>query len=63
MYGTETTVLLRSVLDEVCQAARGNGTKAYVASKLLEAAAAGETKIDNLRKAGREALKTAPTMS
>jgi hypothetical protein len=63
MFSTETTAVLRAVLEEVCEAASGNGIRAHVASKLLEAAAEGQTKIEDLRKAGREALNTAPTMA
>ena len=64
MFGTETTDLLRGVLNEVCETVGRyeNGTRAHVASKLLEAAAQGPRTIDELREAGREALKRAPTM-
>ena len=64
MFDSETTALLRAVLDEVCiEVSRyENGTRAHVASKLLEAARRGEQTVDELKERGREALKTAPTM-
>lgn len=64
MFDAETTALLRSVLDEVCeQVSRSeNGLCVHVASKLLEAAVNGGTTIDELKDAGREALRTAPIM-
>jgi len=62
--GTETTDLLRGVLNEVCEAVGRyeNGTRTHVASKLLGAAAQGPRTIEELHEAGREALKRAPTM-
>lgn len=64
MLSAETTALLRSILDEVCEeiGKHENGTRAHVASKLLEAAARGEQTIEYLKEAGREALKGVPTM-
>lgn len=62
MFSAETTALLRSVLDEVCeQVGRyDNGTRAHVASKLLETATQGGQTVTDLRKAGRAALSNAP---
>jgi hypothetical protein len=44
MFDSETTTLLRTVLDEVCEQVSlyEHGTTAHAASKLLEAAAQGE---------------------
>jgi hypothetical protein len=65
MFDAETTALLRAVLDEVCVSVSRYETSArtHVASKILEAATAGETSVANLRKVGRIALSDAPTMS
>jgi hypothetical protein len=62
MFSRETTALLRSVLDEVCEQVDRyeNGTRAHVASKLLEVASGGKQTIDDLKRAGRDALKNAP---
>ena len=62
MFDSETTALLRAVLDEVCiEVSRyENGTRAHVAAKLLEAARRGGQSFDELKESGREALKTAP---
>jgi hypothetical protein len=38
------------------------GTRAHVASRLLEAVKQGRSSLDDLRDAGREALHKAPTM-
>jgi hypothetical protein len=64
MLDLETTVLLRTVLDEVCGGAGKyeNGVRAHVASMLLEAAARGPQTADELRETGRRALKGVPTM-
>jgi hypothetical protein len=64
MFDKETSLLLRSVLDEVCEQVSKyeNGTRTYVASNLLEAAGGGGQTRDDLRNAGREALRSAPTM-
>ncbi|MGY8683400.1 hypothetical protein Q2941_37335 [Bradyrhizobium sp. UFLA05-153] len=63
MLDTATTTLLRAVLDEVCEnvARHETGARAYVASKILEAATRGETSPDGLQHAGRAALSEAPT--
>lgn len=64
MFDVETTALLRAVLDEVCESVSRyeTGARAHVASKLLEAATNGETSVDDLRRIGRSALGSAPTM-
>jgi hypothetical protein len=64
MLNPETTALLRSVLDEVCEQVSRyeNGTRTHVASKLLEAATRGGQTVDDLRGVGHDALKSAPTM-
>ena len=63
MFDSETTALLRAVLDEVCiEVGRyENGTRAHVASKLLEAASHGGQTLDELKERARQALKSAPT--
>ena len=55
----EVTVLLRSIFDEVCVGVpvHETGKKAFVASKLLECASAGERNVDALRLVGRRALQ------
>jgi hypothetical protein len=55
---------LRAVLDEVCESIsrRETGAKAHVASKILEAAAKGETSPERLKFIGRRALSEGPTM-
>jgi hypothetical protein len=62
MFSPETTALLRSVLDEVCEQVGRyeNGTRAYVASRLLEVATRGGQTIDELKQAGQNALRNAP---
>jgi hypothetical protein len=49
MFDTETTSLLRAVLDEVCATVSRYETAArtHVASKILEAAARGETSLED----------------
>ena len=61
MFDAETTALLRAVLDEVCANVSCYETSArtHVASKILEAAARGETSVDGLKKVGWEALSAA----
>jgi hypothetical protein len=55
---------LRTVLDDVCGHLPVSSTAArtLVASRILERAHSGEQTYDDLREAGVEALKTAPTM-
>ncbi|WP_284270910.1 hypothetical protein [Bradyrhizobium iriomotense] len=45
MFDPATTALLRAVLDEVCEDVSRfeSGTRAHVASKILEAATKGDT--------------------
>ncbi|MGY4512386.1 hypothetical protein [Bradyrhizobium sp. USDA 3650] len=64
MFDAETTAILRAVLDEVCVSISRCETSArtYVASKLLEAAMAGDASVANLKHVGRTALGEAPTM-
>lgn len=64
MFDRATTALLRAVLDEVCEdvSRSESGTRAHVASRILEAAAKGDTSPDRLKQIGREALHDAPTM-
>lgn len=64
MLDPATTALLRAVLDEVCQdiSRFESGTRAHVASKILEAATKGDTSPDRLTRIGRDALHEAPTM-
>ncbi|WP_128971393.1 hypothetical protein [Bradyrhizobium tropiciagri] len=48
MLDSETIACLRRVLDEVCKGGplQETGTRAHVASKILEAASRGETSVD-----------------
>ncbi|MGY3621579.1 hypothetical protein [Bradyrhizobium sp. USDA 10063] len=64
MFDAATAALLRAVLDEVCESLSpyDTGTRAHVASKILEAATRGETTPEVLKEIGREALSQAPTM-
>ncbi|MCS3929561.1 hypothetical protein M2175_004592 [Bradyrhizobium elkanii] len=57
VFDAEMTALLRAVLDEVCEniPVSETGARAYVASKLLDAAAHGQLSTDALKAAGREA--------
>nr|WP_247442641.1 hypothetical protein [Bradyrhizobium sp. CW7] len=64
MLDPATTALLRTVLDELCEYISNHdaGARAHVDSKMLEAAARGETSHERLKEIGREALTEAPTM-
>jgi len=64
MFDTDTTALLRAVLEEVCEnvSRREIGARTHVASKLLEAATRGQTSLDDLRQAGSRALSEASAM-
>lgn len=64
MFDRATTALLRAVLDEVCEdvSRSESGTRAHVASRILEAATKGDTSPDRLKQIGRKALYDAPTM-
>ncbi|WP_128927155.1 hypothetical protein [Bradyrhizobium guangxiense] len=61
MFDTDTTALLRAVLEEVCESVsrREIGARTHVASRLLEAATRGQTSLDDLRQAGSRALSEA----
>jgi hypothetical protein len=63
MFDAETTAVLRAVLDEVCVSVSRYETSArtYVASKILEAAVAGDTSVAKLKQVGRAALSDAST--
>ncbi|MCP3401914.1 hypothetical protein NLM25_33085 [Bradyrhizobium sp. CCGB01] len=63
MFSAETTSLLRAVLEEVCEniPVSETGARAYVASKLLDAAAHGQLSTDALKAAGRKALNPPTT--
>jgi hypothetical protein len=64
MFDAETTALLRAVLDEVCEnvSRYETGARAHVASKIFEAATKGERSVDDLKRVGRSALDSAPSM-
>ncbi|WP_247504626.1 hypothetical protein [Bradyrhizobium sp. 1] len=64
MFDTDTTALLRAVLEEVCEniSRREIGARTHVASKLLEAATRGQMSLDDLRRAGSSALSEASAM-
>ncbi|WP_369725624.1 MULTISPECIES: hypothetical protein [unclassified Bradyrhizobium] len=59
MFDTETTALLRAVLDKVCESVSHRDIEAR---KILEAATIGEVSVDGLKQVGRDALSRAPTM-
>jgi len=62
MFDSETTALLRAVLDEVCESVSRYETSArtHVASMILEAASKGETSVQGLKRIGVNALREAP---
>jgi hypothetical protein len=62
MFSSEVTLLLRTILNEVCAglAEYETGKRALVASKILESASKGERNIYMLRSVGRQALLAAP---
>ncbi|MBR0946959.1 hypothetical protein ABIF68_003015 [Bradyrhizobium japonicum] len=64
MLDVGTITLLRTILDEVCVSVPpyDAGVRAYVASRILEAATRGETRPDLPKQIGQEALSRAPTM-
>lgn len=64
MLDVGTITLLRTILDEVCVSVPpyDAGVRAYVASRILEAATRGETRPDLLKQIGQEALSRALTM-
>jgi hypothetical protein len=63
MFDAETRAMLRAILDEVCGhiGMYQNGTRAHVAARIL-AAAGRDCTVEDVREAGRDALKTAPSM-
>lgn len=64
MFDTQTTALLRAVLDNVCRdlSRYETGTRTHVAAKILESARLGEATAENLRQVSRKALGETPTM-
>jgi hypothetical protein len=58
MFSAEVTARLRAVLNEVCAgiSKHETGTRALVASKILENAAGGDVSLEGLRTAGYRAL-------
>ena len=64
MFPSETTALLRAILEEVCHDVdrTHNATRAHVAAGILAAVGRGLATAEDVRAAGREALKSAPTM-
>lgn len=64
MLDATTTTLLRAVLEEVCDnlPRSETGTRAHVASKILEAANQGEITAERLRQVAMQALRSTPTM-
>jgi hypothetical protein len=64
MLDTETSALLRAVLDEVCANIPPSqiATRQRVAAKVLEAAEKNHWSIEDLKRAGRDALNSVPTM-
>ncbi|GLR87664.1 hypothetical protein GCM10007857_43750 [Bradyrhizobium iriomotense] len=62
MLDAPTTALLRVVLDDVCKnlSPYETGTRALVASKILEAATTGERRPDCLKQIGRDAISKTP---
>ena len=63
MLDAKTAALLRTILDELCAGLSRSdvSTRTSVASKLLEAVRQGPSD-DDLKKAGREVLRSPPTM-
>ncbi|CUT13459.1 hypothetical protein BF49_4539 [Bradyrhizobium sp.] len=64
MFDSTTTALLRAVFDEVGENVPRlqTGVRTHVTSKILEAAATGETAPESVKQVGREALHDAPAM-
>ena len=60
----EMSPLLRAVLDEVCAniPASEGATRQRVAVKIFEATRNGPWSLDDLRRAGQDALNSTPTM-
>lgn len=64
MPDAEMTALLRAVLDEVCAdvAPSEMAARERVAVRLIDLVRSGRCSIDELKRAGRDALIRAPTM-
>ena len=64
MFESVVTALLRAVLHETCVdvPAHEAEKKTGAASNILEAATKGETQVDKLRAAGRQAFLPPPSM-
>ena len=64
MPDAETAAVLRTVLDQLCAdlSPWDARTRTNVASKLLETVKLGSSSVDDLERAGKEALRQAPTM-
>lgn len=64
MFDSQTTAILRAVLDDVCQSVSWHetATRTHVAARILEAARQGEKTPDSLKQIGRKALSDIPTM-
>jgi hypothetical protein len=59
MFDTETTALLRTILDDVCRDLSPHATsiRARVASTLLKHAVAGVRSAEDLKEAGRRTVR------
>ena len=64
MPDAETATLLRAVLDEVCAdlAPADMARRERIAARLSDLVRSGQCSVDDLRRAGRDALTRAPTM-
>jgi DNA-binding transcriptional ArsR family regulator len=64
MPDAEMAALLRAVLDEVCAdlAPSDMATRERIAARLSDLVGSGQCSVDDLRRAGRDALTRAPTM-
>ncbi|SFP40086.1 hypothetical protein SAMN05216330_107112 [Bradyrhizobium sp. Ghvi] len=64
MPDAEMTALLRAVLDEVCagQISSETATRERVAARLSDLIRSGRCSVEELKRAGREAVTRAPTM-
>lgn len=64
MPNAETAAVLRAVLDELCAdiSRYDASTRTNVASRLLETARQGKSSLDDLKRAGMQALLQTPTM-
>ena len=64
MPDAETAALLRAVLDEVCAdlVPSEMATRERIAARLSDLVRSGQCSVDDLRRAGQDALTRAPTM-